>query len=82
MSATPPTDPQDPKDAAKKEVNNALLWAILAAAFAVFMFMQSGKVDPEKKNFYLLGGGIGAILAAINGYGAWAAMQKAKQPPK
>ncbi len=75
MSTTPPTDP---KDAAKKELNNAILWAVLAAAFAVGMFVYSGKVPDEKKNLYLLMGGIGAILAAVNGYGAYALMQKQK----
>ena len=81
MSTTPPPDPKNPKDAAKKELNNAILWTVLAAAFAVFMFVYSGKVEPEKKNFYLLGGGIGAILAAVNGYSAYTLSQKAKQPP-
>ncbi len=79
MSTTPPTDP---KDAAKKELNNAILWAVLAAAFAVGMFVYSGKVDQEKKNFYLIGGGIGALVAAFNGYNAWTLHQKTKQPPK
>lgn len=77
MSTTPPTDPKD-KDAAKKELNNATLWAVLAAAFAVGMFVYSGKVDAEKKNLYLLMGGIGAILAAVNGYSAYTLMQKQK----
>lgn len=81
MSATPPAAP-DPKGAARKELNNALLWAVLAAAFAVFMFVYSGKVAPEKKNFYLLAAGVGAALAAVNGYGAYALVQKAKSPPK
>jgi high-affinity Fe2+/Pb2+ permease len=76
MSATPPNDP---KAAAKKELNNAILWAVLAAAFAVGMFIYSGKVEPEKKNFYLLGGAIGAILAAVNGYSAYTLSQKAKK---
>ena len=80
MSTTPPANP-DPKDAAKKELNSAILWAVLAAAFAVFMFVYSGKVEPEKKNFYLLGGAVGAILAAVNGYSAWQAYEKSKKPP-
>jgi high-affinity Fe2+/Pb2+ permease len=82
MSATPPTDPQgskDSKDSAKKELNNAILWAGLAAAFAVGMFMYSGKVDPEKKNFYMIAGGIGALVAAFNGYTAFTLSQKAKK---
>lgn len=75
MSTTPPTDP---KDAAKKELNNAILWAVLAAAFAVGMFMYSGKVEAEKKNLYLLMGGVAAVMAAVNGYGAYTLAQKQK----
>ena len=82
MSTTPPPDPKDPKDAAKKATNNAFIWAVLAAAFAVFLFVQSGRVDPEKKNFYLIGGGIAALVAAINGYSAYTLSQKSKAPPK
>jgi hypothetical protein len=82
MSITPPTDPKNSPDAAKRELNNAILWAVLAAAFAVGMFVYSGKVDPEKKNFYLLAGAMGAILAAVNGYSAYTLSQKSKQPPK
>jgi high-affinity Fe2+/Pb2+ permease len=76
MSTTPPTDP---KDAAKKELNNAILWAVLAAAFAVGMFIYSGKVEAEKKNLYLLMGGVAAVMAAVNGYGAYTLSQKAKK---
>ena len=79
MSAPPPGEP---KGAPKNELNNALIWTVLAAAFAVFMFVYSGKVDPEKKNFYLIGGGIGAVVAAVNGYSAWTLFQKSKGPPK
>jgi hypothetical protein len=71
--------PNDPKDAAKREQSNAVLWAVLAAVFAAFMFVQAGKVEPEKQNFYRLAGAAGAILAAVNGYGAWTASQKAKK---
>ena len=80
MSATPPTDPKNAPDAAKRELNNAILWAVLAAAFAVGMFVYSGKVDPEKKTFYLVAGGIGAIFAAVHVYGAYTLSQKSKQP--
>ena len=82
MSTTPPTDPKNAPDAAKRELNNAILWAVLAAAFAIGMFWYSGKAEPEKKNFYLLGGAIGAILAVVNGYSAYTLSQKSKQPPK
>jgi high-affinity Fe2+/Pb2+ permease len=86
MSTTPPTDPKDPKDpkeAAKKEINSALLWALLAAAFAVYMFVDAGRVDTDqKRNFRYLMGAVGAIVAVVNGYSAWALMQKSKQPPK
>lgn len=79
--STSPTDPNDPKSAAKKELNNAILWAVLAAAVAVYIFVQAGKVTPEKKNLYLIGGAAAAVIAAVNGYSAWALSQKAKQPP-
>jgi hypothetical protein len=83
MSAPPPpTPPGEPHDAARKERNNALVWTVLAAAFAVFLFVYSANVDPEKKNLYLIGGGVGAVVAAINGYNAWTLFQKSKQPPK
>ena len=75
MSTTPPTDP---KEAAKKEYSNAVIWAVLSAAFAVFMFVYANKVDAEKRNFYLLAGGIGAVVTAVNGYNAWVQYQKSK----
>jgi hypothetical protein len=78
MSAPPPGEPPG---AARKEFTNALVWTVLAAAFAVGLFVYSEHVDPEKKNFYLIGGGIGAVVAAINGYSAWTLFQKSKQPP-
>jgi hypothetical protein len=81
MSTTPPSAP-DPKQAAKKELTSALIWTVIAVAVAVFMFVYSGMVDPEKKNFYLIGGAIGAILALVNGYSAWNAYNKSKAPPK
>jgi hypothetical protein len=76
MSATPPPAP---KDAAKKELTNAVIWTVLAAAFAVFMFVRSADEGNEKKNFYLLAGGIGAVVTAVNGYNAWVLYQKSKQ---
>ena len=78
MSATRPTDSNDPKS--KKEQSNAVLWALLAAVFAAFMFVRaSDPVYEKQKNFYLLAGGAGAVLAAVNGYGAWTASQKPKK---
>ena len=75
MSAPPP----DPKEAAKKELTNAAVWAVLAAALAVFMFVYSGQVPPEKKNFYLVGGAVGAIIATVNGYSAYTLYEKSKK---
>ena len=43
------------------------------------MFVYSGKVAVEKRNFYLIAGGIGAIVAIINGYSAWTIYNKSKQ---
>ena len=78
MSTTPPPDPKDP---AKKELTNSVVWAVLSAVFAVFMYVQADKVDPEKRNFYLLAAGLGGAVTAVNGYGAWVLFQKSKQPP-
>jgi hypothetical protein len=75
MSSPPPSAPKGPES----ESSNALIWAVLAAGFAIGMFVYSGRVEPEKKNFYLLAGAVGAIMAAVNGYGAWTAYQKAKK---
>jgi hypothetical protein len=77
MSATPPTDPKG----AEKESSNALIWAVLSAAFAAFMFYRAFDPAFEKsKGLYLLCGAAAAIMAAVNGYGAWAVFQKAKKP--
>ena len=75
MSTTPPPDP---KGAAKKELSNAVIWAVLSAAVAAFMFVYSNKVGVEKKNFYLLAGAAGAVVTAVNGYNAWVLHQKTK----
>lgn len=79
MSTPPPAD-NDPKAAAKKELTGTLLWAVFAAIFAAFMFVRA--TDPvfeKNKSFYLLGGAIGAVLAAVYGYGAYALLQKSKK---
>ena len=72
------TPPPDPKEAAKKELTNAVVWAALAAALAVFMFAYSGQMA-EKKNFYLLGGAVAAVVAAVNGYSAYTLYEKSKK---
>jgi hypothetical protein len=77
MSAPPPGEPPG---AARKEFSSALIWTVLATAFAVGLFVYSGNVAPEKKNIYLIGGGIGVVVAAINGYSAWNLFQKSKRP--
>jgi hypothetical protein len=78
MSAPPP----DPKEALRKQLTSAVVWTVLSAALAVFMFVYSNKVDPAKKNFYLLAGAVAAIAAAINGYNGWLVYQKTKTPPQ
>lgn len=75
------TPSEDPKGAAKKDVTSAAVWSGLAAAVAVGLFVYSEKVEPGKKNFYVLGAAVSGILAAVNGYGAWTAYNKLKQPP-
>jgi hypothetical protein len=82
MSTPPPANPKDPKEAAKKEMTNAVTWTVIAAAVAVGLFVYSGKVEPDKKNFYVIAAAVGAIVAAVNGYGAWTAYNKSKSPPK
>lgn len=77
MSSPPPNDP---KNNSGKELTNSLFWTVLAVAVAVFWFVYSGKVDAEKKNFYLIAGGIAAVVAAINGYSAWTLYNKSKPP--
>jgi hypothetical protein len=81
MSATPPTDPKNPKGAAKQQLSGAVLWTVLALAFAIGLIYYGTTVDQEKKNFYFIAGGIAAVIAAVNGYSAWTLFQKSKQPP-
>jgi hypothetical protein len=75
MSAPPPADP---KEALRKQLTSAVIWTVLAAALAVFMFVYSNSVGPERKNFYLLGGAVAGIAALINGYNAWQTYEKTK----
>jgi hypothetical protein len=78
MSANPP-DPKAPNDT-RRELTGAIVRAVLAAALAVGLFAYSGRVDPEKKTFYLAAAAIGAIVVVVNGYSAWALYNKSKQP--
>ena len=82
MSATPPpAEPNDPKEAAKKELTNTVIWAVLALAFAIGIGYYGTTVEPEKKNFYFIAGGIAAIVAVYNGYLGYTLYEKTKQPP-
>jgi hypothetical protein len=49
----------------------AVAWTVLALAFAAFLFLSAGRADAEKENFYLIGGAIGLLIAAVNGYDTW-----------
>ncbi len=76
MSATPPPDP---KKSGNQDFSGALIWALVAAGVAAFMLYRA--FDPafaNSKGLYLIGGAVGAIMAAVYGYGAWTLMQKAK----
>lgn len=78
MSAPVP----DPKDDAKKEQSNAVVWALASAALAVGLLMYAGRVEPEKQKTYYIFAGIAALIAGVNGYGAWALYQKSKPPAR
>jgi hypothetical protein len=80
MSATPPTDPKNPQEEAKNQLNNAIIWTVIAAVISGALFYYSGKVIPENKTFYMVGGAIAAILTVVNGYGAWTTYNKSKPP--
>jgi hypothetical protein len=84
MSATPPTDPKDskdPKEAPKSDLASAVIWTVLATIVAAGLIYYSTLVEPEKKNFYLIGATLAAILGCVNAYYTWTAYNKAKQPP-
>lgn len=66
MSGPSPSAPKGPESVS----SNSLIWAVLAAGLAIGIFVCSGRVEPEKKTFYLLAGALGAVTAAVNGYGA------------
>ena len=77
MSAPSP----DPKDeAAKKERSNAIVWALVSAAVAVGLLMYAGRTEPEKQKTYYLFAGVAAVIAAVNGYSAWAVHKKTNPP--
>jgi hypothetical protein len=65
MASSPPFDPIGPTPAARRA---SLIWIALALVYAFFQFAYLGNGDPEKQYFYLIGGGIACILAAITGY--------------
>jgi membrane protein DedA with SNARE-associated domain len=76
---TPP--PSDPKAEFRKQFISALVWTIIAAVVAVFLFVQVPRQDDDKKTFYIIAGVIAVVAALVNGYAAWNAHQKSKLPP-
>jgi hypothetical protein len=80
MSSPQNTPPDDPRAAAGKQLTSAVIWAVLAAALAVVLFLQAAKPDNDKKAFYVLTGAIAVIAALVNGYAAWN-LYKSKTPP-
>lgn len=78
MSTTPPTDSNDPKAAAKKQLTTAIIWAVLSAVFAAIMYKQADKVEAGKRSLYLLMAAVGGVITFVNGYSAWTLYQKSK----
>ncbi|MDW8196434.1 MAG: hypothetical protein RMJ56_02385 [Gemmataceae bacterium] len=60
----------------------AVVWTVLALGVAIFMFWYADRVEPEKRNFYLIGAAIAAIITVMNGWSAYSLFQKSKSPPK
>lgn len=81
MSTPQPTPPADPKAEFRKQFISALVWTILAAVLAVYLFIQASRPDNDKKNFYILAGVVAVIAAAANGYAAWNAHRQSQTPP-
>jgi hypothetical protein len=81
MSSPQPAPQDDPKAALRKQFVSALVWTILAAVLAVYLFVQASRPDNDKKNFYILAGVVAVIAAAANGYAAWNAHRQSKTPP-
>ena len=73
--STPAPDP--PRGS---QLTSAVLWTLGALGVAVFAFFRAGQLE-EKRNFYLIAGAAAAILAIVNGYGAWQAYQHSRTPP-
>ncbi|AWM39667.1 hypothetical protein GobsT_19810 [Gemmata obscuriglobus] len=76
MSAPAP----DPKDDAKQERSNAVVWALASAAVAVGLLMYAGRIEPGKQKTYYILAGLAAAVAAVNGYGAWSLYKNAHPP--
>ncbi|MDY3556428.1 hypothetical protein R5W24_005593 [Gemmata sp. JC717] len=76
MSATAP----DPKDEAKQDQSNAVVWALAAAAVAVGLLMYAGRIEPGKQKTYYILAGLAAVVAAVNGYSAWSLYKNAHPP--
>ena len=79
MSTTPPTGPID--DVSKKELRYAIIWGVLVGGVAVYAFIYSGRVEPEKKGFYLIAGASALAYAAYNLYATWRMAEKLRKPP-
>lgn len=77
----PPTDPFEPREMSRRELQRSVVWGVFALAFAGFAFFKYAQPETEKKNFYLFTGGIAVLYAVVTVVSAWRIFQKWNKPP-